>query len=124
MRQFLIRGPSSVVCGLHNYFLHFSITLGRSVLKEYLVPQKASFDQLLFKKAENKISVVVNRFAQDGAKVKNAYLFDFPVGMTLEDILVTRSADRTNRSCRRCTTGRPADRCDENRHHGLFLPNG
>jgi hypothetical protein len=69
--------------------------LSDSVLKEYLVPQKASFDQLLFKKSGNKISVVVNRFAQDGAEVKNAHLFDFPHGMALEDILVTRSPDRT-----------------------------
>jgi hypothetical protein len=39
---------------------------------------------------------VVNRFTQGGAEVaRNAHLFDFPGEMALEDILVTRSPDRT-----------------------------
>ena len=50
--------------------------LSDSVLKQYLIPQKASFDQLMFKKSGSKTSVIVNRFSQDGATVKNAHLFD------------------------------------------------
>jgi hypothetical protein len=70
--------------------------LSDSVLKEYLVPQAACFDQLLFTTSLNKTSVVVNRFAPDGAgAVRNAHLFDFPAQMAMEDILVTRSPDRT-----------------------------
>ena len=70
--------------------------LSDSVLKQYLIPQRYSFDQLIFKKSLNKTSVVVNRFTQDGDEdVTNAHLFDFPNEMTLEDILVTRSPDRT-----------------------------
>jgi hypothetical protein len=71
-------------------------SLSDSILKQYLIPQRYSFDQLLFKKSFNKTSVVVNRFTQDGAEVAtNAHLFDFPREMALEDILVTRSPDRT-----------------------------
>ena len=70
--------------------------LSDSVLKQYLIPQRYSFDQLIFKGSLNKTSVVVNRFTQDGAEaVMNAHLFDFPHEMALEDILVTRSPDRT-----------------------------
>jgi hypothetical protein len=71
-------------------------SLPDSVLKQYLVPQKHCFDQVLFKQSFNKTSVIVNRFAQDGAgAVKSAHLFDFPGQMVLEDILLTRSQDRT-----------------------------
>jgi hypothetical protein len=71
-------------------------TLSDSVLKQYLIPQKYSFDQLLLKKGSNKTSVVVNRFKQDGSDaVMDAHLFDFPGEMALEDLLVTRSPDRT-----------------------------
>lgn len=67
-----------------------------SVLKQYLIPQRYSFDQVIFKKSLHKTSVLVNRFAQDGSgPVKNAHLFDLPGEMALEDILVTRSPDRT-----------------------------
>ena len=53
--------------------------LSDSVVKQYLVPQKYSFDQLIFKNGFNKTSVVVNRFTQDGDEVAvNAHLFDFP----------------------------------------------
>ena len=70
--------------------------LSDSVVKQYLVPQKYSFDQLIFKNGFNKTSVVVNRFTQDGDEVAvNAHLFDFPGQMALEDLLVARSPDRT-----------------------------
>lgn len=70
--------------------------LSDSVLKQYLIPQRASFDQLVFKKGANKTSVVVNRFTPEGkVVVTNGYLSDFPGEMALEDILVTRSPDRT-----------------------------
>jgi hypothetical protein len=73
-----------------------SLPLSDSVLKQYLIPQKYSFDQLMFKKALNKTSVMVNRFTQEGAEiVSNAHLFDFPAEMALEDLLVTRSPDRS-----------------------------
>ncbi|HVG15719.1 MAG TPA: hypothetical protein VM935_12185 [Chitinophagaceae bacterium] len=69
--------------------------LSDSVLKQYLIPQRFHFDQLVFKKAPNKTSVVVNRFTQDGREVvKNGHLFDFPAEMELEDLLLTRSPDR------------------------------
>lgn len=71
-------------------------TLSDSVLKQYLIPQRACFDQVIFKKYNNKTSVVVNRFTQDGdTAVTNAHLFDFPGKMALEDLIVTRSPDRT-----------------------------
>jgi hypothetical protein len=38
-----------------------SLPLSDSVLKQYLIPQKYSFDQLMFKKALNKTSVMVRR---------------------------------------------------------------
>ena len=70
--------------------------LSDSVVKQYLIPQRYSFDQLVFKKSFNKTSAVVNRFTQDGAEaVRNAHLFDFPREMELEDLIVTRSPDRT-----------------------------
>lgn len=70
--------------------------LSDSVIKQYLIPQRYSFDQLVFKNAPNKTSVLVNHFSQDGAKAaKNVPLFDFPNEMALEDILVIRSPDRT-----------------------------
>lgn len=70
--------------------------LSDSVLKQYFIPQRSCFDQLIFKKGINKTSVVINRFKQDGDEaVRNAHLFDFPHEMTLEDLLVTRSPDRT-----------------------------
>lgn len=70
--------------------------LSDSVLKQYLIPQRYSFDQLIFKKSVNKTCVVVNRFTQDGTEAaKDAHLFDFPGEMTLEDLIVTRSPDRT-----------------------------
>jgi len=73
-----------------------SSPLSDSVLKQYLIPQRFSFDHLIFKKSLGKTSVVVNRFTQDGAEVlNNAHLFDFPREMNLEDVLVTRSPDRT-----------------------------
>ncbi|HZF63458.1 MAG TPA: hypothetical protein VEZ55_03185 [Chitinophagaceae bacterium] len=70
-------------------------SLSDSVVKQYLIPQKYSFDQLMFKQGLNKTSVVVNRFSQDGGEVKNAHLLDFPGEMALEDLLVSRSPDRT-----------------------------
>jgi len=73
-----------------------SSPLSDSVLKQYLIPQRYSFDQLLFKKGLNKTSVMVNRFTPDGEEVaRNSHLFDFPREMALEDLLVTRSPDRT-----------------------------
>lgn len=73
-----------------------SSPLSDSVLKQYLIPQRYSFDQLIFKKSLNKTSIVVNRFTQDGNEaLRNAHLFDFPGEMTLEDILVSRSPDGT-----------------------------
>jgi hypothetical protein len=72
-----------------------SSPLSDSVVKQYLIPQKYNFDQLVFKKSPSKTSVLVNRFTQDGAEVKNAHLFDLPGEVALEDILVTRSPDRT-----------------------------
>jgi len=71
-------------------------TLSDSVIKQYLIPQRYSFDQLIFKKGFNKTSVAVNRFTPDGADLAiDEHLFDFPREVALEDLLVTRSPDRT-----------------------------
>ena len=70
-------------------------SLSDSVVKQYLIPQKYSFDQLMFKQGLNKTSVVINRFSQDGGEIKNAHLLDFPGEMALEDLLVSRSPDWT-----------------------------
>jgi len=67
-----------------------------SVIKQYLIPQRYSFDQLMFVKASNKTNVVINRFTPDGEEeATHVQLFDIPGEMTLEDVLVTRSPDRT-----------------------------
>jgi hypothetical protein len=82
--------------GRLNHVKEIPVSLSDSILKEYLIAQAACFDQLVFKKSGNNTGVVVNRFTPDGAgAVKRAHLFDFPAQMELEDILVTRSPDRT-----------------------------
>jgi len=82
--------------GRLHHVKEISSPLSDSVLKQYLIPQRYSFDQLILKKSLNKTSVVVNRFTQDGTgPASNAHLFDFPGEMALEDLLVTRSPDRT-----------------------------
>ena len=66
------------------------------VVKQYMVPQKVGLDQLVFKKSSNKTTAVVNRFAPDGAGApRNAILFEYPAVMDLEDIIVSRSPDRS-----------------------------
>jgi hypothetical protein len=72
------------------------VPLSDSVLKQYLVPQKYNFDQVVFKKSLAKTGVIVNRFTQDGSRpARTAHLFDFPGELALEDILIARSPDRT-----------------------------
>ncbi len=67
-----------------------------SIIKQYFIPQRSWFDQLVFAKSLNKTTVLVNRFAPSGdGAVKHAQLFDYPAAMELEDILVTRSPDRS-----------------------------
>jgi len=79
-----------------NWVEEIPVPFSDSVLKQYLIPQKTYFDQLVFKNSVNKTSVAVNRFTPDAkVVVANAHLFDFPGELTLEDILVTRSSDRT-----------------------------
>lgn len=79
-----------------NHVKEISYTLSDSVLKQYLITQRHCFDQLIFSKSVKKTSVAVNRFTQDGNEmVNNAHLFDFPAEMAMEDIIVTRSPDRT-----------------------------